>query len=241
MLRAPSPRQGLTEVIRELGLEPGWAPLVTRPPHSVRLRIYLQDPKGAGAWFRLLLGRGGGNRVGWVTQRRQRPSPHMFLALRCPPYICPASTRLPTALPRQREFFPKSVCAFPFREAQEGRPCALVKNKGRSCAQEPMGPSHQARGSGVTFPECPVTLGPICSISAIICSGASRAELREGRVEAFLQLGRLMAALQGSTLPKCPGRWGREEQRVGILGSGRDSVPFLPSLAGRRLPSPAYP
>ncbi|KAF6130907.1 hypothetical protein HJG60_007858 [Phyllostomus discolor] len=31
------------------------------------------------------------------------------------------------------------------QEARGRRPCALVKNKGRSCAQEPTGPSRQAR------------------------------------------------------------------------------------------------
>lgn len=49
-------------------------------------------------------------------------------------------------------------------------------------------------------------------------------------MEAFLQLGRLMAALQGSILLKCPGR---REERVGIHCSGGDSAPFLPALAGR--------
>lgn len=49
-------------------------------------------------------------------------------------------------------------------------------------------------------------------------------------MEAFLQLGRLMAALQGSILPKCPGR---REERVGIHCSDGDFALFLLSSSGR--------
>lgn len=49
-------------------------------------------------------------------------------------------------------------------------------------------------------------------------------------MEAFLQLGRLMAALQGSILSKCPGR---REERVGIHCSDGDFAPFLLPLVGR--------
>lgn len=107
-------------------------------------------------------------------------------------------------------------------------PCEEQREKLCSGADRPLPPS--LGWHSVTFPECPMTLGPICSISVIICSGTSRAELQEGRVEAFLQLGRLMAALQGSILPKCPGR---REERVGIHCSDGDFALFLLSSSER--------
>ena len=58
----------------------------------------------------------------------------------------------------------------------------------------------------VTFPECRVTLGAICCISAIICSGASRAELQEGRGERSSSYSKAEGCAAGSISPRCPGR-----------------------------------
>lgn len=54
---------------------------------------------------------------------------------------------------------------------------------------------------------------------------------------AFLRLGRLMAALQGSILPKCPGRGGGREWASRALV---ETLPSLPSWLGG-LPLPAHP
>lgn len=101
-----------------------------------------------------------------------------------------------------------------------------MKNKGRSCAAEPLPPSP---GTSVTFPECPVTLGPICSISVIICSGTSRAELQEGE-GSIPPVGKADGRTAGKHSAQVP--WEGRRERVGIQGAGGDS-PLPALLAGR--------
>lgn len=143
--RGPSPGQGLTEATEELGLEPSWAPPVICLWHSVGAPnipagpLRQQAPGAACRWGRVGVQQAA---QAWVGGSGRRGPGGTLSWL---PYVLPLcmrlpNTRLPESLPRQREASLKSVCTLPFQEAQERRPYALVKNKGRSCAQEPQGP-----------------------------------------------------------------------------------------------------